>query len=192
MNAAALAGFPAAEEMVTATEMALGFDRLACAIQPVVDGGNCILLAVMTGGLYPLVRLADRLHGDFLMDYCHATRYAGGTKGGGLQWLETPHLSLANHTVIIVDDIYDEGLTLQAVADYCRQAGASRVATAVMVVKERQPAAGVSPPDFTTGLTVPDRYVFGCGMDVYGRWRHLPAIYALQDLPNAEGATNHG
>ena len=126
------------------------------------------------------------------MDYCHVTRYAGDTKAGGLQWRELPHLSLDNHSVIIVDDIYDEGITLQAVADYCRQAGAVRVATAVMVVKERQPVAGVAPPDFTTGLTVPDRYVFGCGMDVYGRWRHLPAIYALPELPNVQGAPNHG
>jgi len=192
VNANALAGFPTAQEIISATDMALGFDRLACAIQPLVDGGNCILLGVMTGGLYPLMRLADRLHGDFLMDYCHATRYAGGTKGGGLQWRETPHFSLTDHTVIIVDDIYDEGLTLQAVADYCRKAGAFRVATAVMVVKERQPAAGIAPPDFTTGLTVPDRYVFGCGMDVYGRWRHLPAIYALPELPNTQGVPEHG
>jgi hypoxanthine phosphoribosyltransferase len=30
------------------------------------------------------------------------------------------------------------------------------------------------------GLRVPDRYVFGCGMDIYGWWRNLPAIYALK------------
>jgi len=30
-------------------------------------------------------------------------------------------------------------------------------------------------------LIVPDRYVFGCGMDVHNRWRHLTAIYALAD-----------
>lgn len=192
MNAAVVPGFPAADEIVTAADMAAGFDRLASGIQPLIDGGNCILLGVMTGGLYPLMRLADRLHGDFLLDYCHATRYAGGTKGGGLQWRETPHLRLENHTVVVIDDIYDEGLTLQAVADYCREAGARRVATAVMVVKERPPVPGVAPPDFTTGLTVPDRYVFGCGMDVYGRWRHLPAIYALQELPNPQGVPDHG
>ena len=192
MKATVIAGFPDAQEIVSATDMALGFDRLACAIQPLVDDRNCILLGVMTGGLYPLMRLAERLHGDFLLDYCHATRYAGGTSGGGLEWRETPHLSFANHTVIIVDDIYDEGLTLQAVADYCRQAGAFRVATAVMVIKERLPAAGVAPPDFSTGLTVPDRYVFGCGMDVYGRWRHLPAIYALSESANVQGSPDHG
>jgi hypoxanthine phosphoribosyltransferase len=192
MNGAAIIGFPDAEEIISATDIAKGFDRLASGIQALVDNGNCILLGVMTGGLYPLIRLADRLQGDFLIDYCHATRYVGETRGGRLQWLETPHLSMANQTVVIVDDIFDEGLTLQAVADYCRQAGAFRVATAVMLVKERQSVADIAAPDFTTGLTVPDRYVFGCGMDIYGRWRHLPAIYALQELPRTKGNPDHG
>jgi hypoxanthine phosphoribosyltransferase len=192
MNAAVITRLPDAEEIISATDVAKGFDRLASGIQPLVDSGNCILLGVMTGGLYPLMRLADRLQGDFLIDYCHATRYMGEARGGRLQWLETPHLSLVNQTVIIVDDIFDEGLTLQAVADYCRQAGAFRVATAVMLVKQRQSVADIAAPDFTTGLTVPDRYVFGCGMDIYGRWRHLPAIYALQELPRAQDAPDHG
>lgn len=192
MNTAVMPGFPEAEEIISATDIQKGFDRLASRIQPLVDNGNCILLGVMTGGLYPLIRLADRLQGDFLIDYCHATRYLGETRGGSLQWLETPHLGLADQTVVIVDDIFDEGLTLQAVADYCRQEGAFRVATAVMLVKERQSSVGVAGPDFTTGLTVPDRYVFGCGMDVNGRWRHLPAIYALHELPLAQGAPYRG
>jgi hypoxanthine phosphoribosyltransferase len=185
-------GFPVADEIVTATDLATGFDRLAQAVQPLVDRGDCILLAVMTGGFYPLIRLADRLHGDFLIDYCHATRYAGATEGGMLDWRELPHLNLAGRTVILVDDIYDAGITLQAVAGYCREAGAVQVSTAVMVVKDRQRAADMPAPDFTTGLRVPDRYVFGCGMDVYGRWRHLPAIYALADQSAVKGTSQNG
>jgi hypoxanthine phosphoribosyltransferase len=175
--------FPQADEIASAAQMALGFDRLASSIQPLIDEGSCVLLGIMTGGLYPLVRLADRLVGDFVIDYCHATRYEGGTEGKILQWLEQPHADLKGLTVIVIDDIFDAGITLQAVADFCREAGARRVATAAMVVKDRPRSEAMPLPDFDTGLTVPDRYVFGCGMDFAGRWRHLPAIYALRADP---------
>jgi len=184
--------FPVADIVLDRAEMEAGFDHLAKSIQPLIDLRDCILLAVMTGGLYPVVRLADRLQGDFVIDYCHATRYAGSTAGSLLEWREHPHLALSGKTVIVVDDIYDEGITLQAVAEYCRDAGAQRVATAVMVVKDRPRVANIAPPDYTTGLTVPDRYVFGCGMDLYGRWRHLPAIYALRDVAVGSGDKDHG
>jgi hypoxanthine phosphoribosyltransferase len=171
--------FPAADEIISAAAISAGFDQLAGKIQPLVDEGECVLLGVMTGGLYPLVRLSDRLTGDFVVDYCHATRYEGGTEGKTLRWLAEPHTELAGRNVVIIDDIFDAGITLQAVADFCRQAGAARVSTAAMVVKDRPRSASMGLPDLGTGLTVPDRYVFGCGMDLAGRWRHLPAIYAL-------------
>jgi hypoxanthine phosphoribosyltransferase len=61
------------------------------------------------------------------------------------------------------------------------------VATAVMVIKDRSRNPAIPLPDFDTGMRVPDVYVFGCGMDLYERWRHLPAIYGLRD-----GTVGHG
>jgi hypoxanthine phosphoribosyltransferase len=175
--------FPSAEELIAAADVDAGFDRLAASLQPVIDSDPCLLLGVLTGGMYPLIRLAERLQGDFLLDYCHATRYAGGTEGHELIWEAMPHFDLAGHTVVVVDDIYDAGLTMQAVADHCRQNGAARVLTAVMLIKDRDRSADLVLPDYDAGLRVPDRYVFGCGMDLHGRWRHLPAIYALAADP---------
>jgi len=85
---------------------------------------------------------------------------------------------LAGQTVVVVDDILDEGITLAAVVAYCQQAGASRVLTAVLTEKDN----GLQKPlqADIVGLTVPNRYVFGCGMDVYSWWRNLPEIRALQ------------
>jgi hypoxanthine phosphoribosyltransferase len=180
-----MAELPEADEILSAQEIAAGFDRLAEQLQPLILSDDCILLAVLNGGLFPIVRLAERLQGDYLLDYCHATRYRGTTEGALLEWREEPHHGFAGKTVVVVDDIFDEGTTLQAVAEYCRAAGAERVVTAIMVVKDRARDADMPEPDFVTGLTVPDVYVFGCGMDLYERWRHLPAIYGLR--PGADG-----
>jgi hypoxanthine phosphoribosyltransferase len=175
-----VAEFPDADELISAARIAAGFDQLAARLQPLISQGDCVLLGVLNGGMFPLVHIAERLNGDFLIDYCHATRYRGAIEGAALEWRAEPHFELAGRTVIIVDDIFDEGSTLQAIARYCHDAGAARVVTAVMVIKERNRDPGMPWPDFDTGLRVPDVYVFGCGMDLYERWRHVPAIYGLR------------
>jgi hypoxanthine phosphoribosyltransferase len=180
-QAAMPVGFPAAEELLSAAQVQGGLERLSAQIQPLIEQHDCLLLGVLSGGMFPLVHLAQALRGDFLIDYCHATRYKGELRGGELSWLKEPQLNLQGLTVIIVDDIWDEGGTLAAVADYCRKAGAANVLTAVLLIKDRQRPAEITPPDFDAGLRVPDRYVFGCGMDFNNRWRHLSAIYALLD-----------
>jgi hypoxanthine phosphoribosyltransferase len=153
-------------------------DKMAEHIAQSLSGRDPILLAVMTGGMVPAVRLSSRLTFPHRMDYVHATRYESGVKGGHLEWRARPHLDLSGSSVLIVDDILDEGITLSAIIDYCRRAGARDVRTAVLVEKEHDRNRTGLSPDFA-GLRVPDRYVFGCGMDYQEYFRHLPAIYAL-------------
>ena len=167
--------------VVSAADVAAGYDRAAGELQAVVDAGNVVLLAIMNGGLYPLMELLQRLTGDYRYDYCHATRYRGAREGGSLSWVRRPPASIEGQTVILLDDIFDIGLTLEAVATVCRDGGATQVLSFAQVIKETPERAAVPLPDFTTGIAVPDRYVFGCGMDLEGRWRHLPSIYALPD-----------
>jgi hypoxanthine phosphoribosyltransferase len=137
-----------------------------------------VLLGVLLGGLVPLARLASRLNGDFMLDTCRVGRYGNATRGGELQWVAKPGLDLHDRHVVIVDDIYDEGLTLEFLAHHCRQAGARRVTTVVLVRKRHGRAMNRREPDIA-GLDVGDEYVFGCGMDYQGHWRHLPEIWGL-------------
>lgn len=161
-------------------------DAMAGQIAEAMSDRDPILLAVMTGGMVPAVRLSSRLKFPHRLDYVHATRYESGVRGGRLEWRARPHLELAQSSVLIVDDILDEGITLGAIADYCRHAGARDVRTAVLVEKQHtRNRTGVS-PDFR-GLQVPDRYVFGCGMDYREYFRHLPAIYALATEEENQG-----
>jgi hypoxanthine phosphoribosyltransferase len=170
-----------------ATAVRAAWDRLAHELQPRLVGNGTILLGVLLGGLVPLVEIARRLRGDFVLDTCQVTRYAGGVLGGPLRWLQEPTARLQGRPVIIVDDIYDEGATLAELRRWCTAAGAAAVAVAVLA-RKRHPRPTVGLPPEHVGLEVGDDYVFGCGMDLAGRWRHLEAIYALP-RPAASGAS---
>jgi len=169
---------PGARIVATADAVRAAWDRLAAGVQGDVDAGPCVLVGVMVGGAIPLVRIAERLRGDFLLDYCHATRYGGATTGGGVRHLQRTHLPLEGCTAVLVDDIFDEGHTLAAIRADCLAAGAARVRIAVLARKRHDRALAGLAPDHV-GLEVPDEYVFGCGMDYRERWRHLDAIWAL-------------
>lgn len=175
-----MSAFPDAVIVATETEVEHAYQRLAAELQRFVSAGDCILIGIMMGGMIPMVRLAGMLSGDFSMDYCQVSRYRGAEQGGELEWLQAPHLGLDGRTVLLVDDIYDEGLTLEYVATRCSELGAEQVVSTVLVQKQHERSVGQVPPDFV-GLSVADHYVFGCGMDYRHRWRNLPAIYALKE-----------
>ena len=159
--------------------VAEALDRLAAEITAALDGTLPIVLCVLNGGIIPAGRLLSRLSFPLETDYLHATRYRGKTTGDReIVWLCKPHLSLQGRTLLLVDDILDEGHTLKAIAEYCRNAGAAWVYTAVLVEKlHDRRVAGMS-ADFV-GLAVEDRYVFGCGMDYKGYLRNLDGVFTL-------------
>jgi hypoxanthine phosphoribosyltransferase len=132
----------------------------------------------MVGGAQPLAMLLERLHFPLEVDYIHATRYRGGTRGQDVEWLHLPRTSLAGRTVVVVDDLLDAGNTLAAVTVRLNDLGAARVYTAVLVTKEVPDRPGLASADFSA-LQAPNRWLVGCGMDYHGWLRNAPGIYAL-------------
>ncbi|HSH29506.1 MAG TPA: hypoxanthine-guanine phosphoribosyltransferase [Thiohalobacter sp.] len=155
-------------------------DSMATAITERIQDANPLVISVMTGAIVLAGQLLPRLHFPLQLDYIHATRYRGRTKGGELYWINRPNFPLRGRTVLILDDILDEGLTLEAIKDFCLQEGAAAVCSAVLVQKRHDRCVDGVEADFT-GLQVEDRYVFGCGMDYHGYHRNLPAIYAVDE-----------
>ncbi len=136
-----------------------------------------VVLCVMGGGVFFTGQLMPQLNFPLEFDYIHATRYSG-TNGNAVEWLVKPKEIVNNRNVLILDDILDAGITLKAIVDECKQLGAKSIKVAVLVEKQLEADKPIY-ADYV-GLKVPNQYVFGCGMDVYGWWRNLPAIYALQ------------
>lgn len=167
-----------ADCLYSAAQVEKALDRMADDIADRLAGTSPILMCVMNGGLVPTGKLATRLDFPLHMDYLHATRYRNTTSGGDLMWLARPHMDLRGRVVLVVDDILDEGITLAAIMDYCREQGASQVYSAVLVEKRHERKYGLPDADFV-GLEVEDRYVFGYGMDYKGFLRNAPGIYAV-------------
>lgn len=171
-----------AECLYTNEQVLQAIDHMAADMTAKLGHTNPVMLSVMTGAMIVTGHLAVRLQFPLEMDYIHATRYRGTTRGGDLHWLVEPRIDLKDRTVVIVDDIMDGGLTLAAIIDYCRQAKAKAVYAAVLVDKRRTRESGVNfEPDFV-GLTTEDKYLFGFGLDYEEYLRNAPGIYAVNDV----------
>jgi hypoxanthine phosphoribosyltransferase len=158
-------------------DIAQAVARVAAGIEASLAGSVPLVLAVMGGGVVFAGQLLPRLHFPLEFDFIHVTRYRGTTTGGSVGWPVAPHVPLEGRTVLVVDDILDEGHTHAAIRDRFLAEGVRAFHSAVLcekILPRDKPARA----DFV-GVTVPDRYVFGCGMDVNGAWRNLPGIYAV-------------
>lgn len=168
-----------AECVASADTVQAVINRMADEIAGTLAADLPLVLAVMGGAVVFAGQLLPRLNFPLEFDYLHVTRYRGNTRGGEVEWRVLPGQNVVGRSVLVLDDILDEGETLAAIRDKLHDMGAARVWSAVLTNKDN----GLNKPihaDFV-GLDVPNRYVFGCGMDAYGLWRNLPAIYALKD-----------
>lgn len=168
-----------AELLVSGREMEQVLDRLADAISAVLAEQDPLVLCVMTGAVIAAGRLLPRLGFQLRLDYVHATRYRGATSGGYLEWLHRPSAATRGQHVLVVDDVLDEGITLDAIVRACREDGAASVRSAVLVEKVRERDNGFC-ADFV-GVQVPDRYLYGYGLDYRDYFRNASGIYAVAD-----------
>ncbi len=168
-----------ADLVCPAVDVSGALERLAREITAALSDSFPLVLCVMRGGVVFAGQLLPRLRFPLEFDYLELTRYGDSTRGGDITWKVVPGTPVAGRAVLVLDDILDEGSTLAAIRDRLVAAGAGRVLCAVFAEKDTGRPRPIR-ADFT-GVQLPDRYVFGFGMDVQGAWRNLPEIYALEE-----------
>lgn len=159
-----------------AGQVARAYDDMAARLNDQLPDGEILLLPVMNGGMFPACELARRIRRPMRFDYVHASRYQGKMSGAEVEWLRWPALPGGEQTVLLIDDIFDEGYTLAAISD--RLPNSYRVISAALVLKQHDRGLARDWVD-VHGLVVPDVYVFGCGMDFQENYRELPEIWAV-------------
>ena len=171
-----------ADCLADAATVEAALDRMAAEITARLADANPLVYAVMNGGLILAGRILPRLPFPLEVASLHASRYGHAIQGTLLDWRVRPTQDLRGRTVLVLDDILDEGHTLKAIIEHLKEEGAAEVLSAVLVHKlhDRKATPGMR-ADFS-GLDIPDRFLFGCGMDYKGYWRNAPGIYAVQGL----------
>lgn len=165
------------DEIYSEHAVASAVDDLALQITNALFDQHPVVLSVMGGAVVFTGMLLPKLNFPLVFDYVQANRYHG-TAGQGLVWRVEPPEKIEDRVVLVLDDILDEGITLAEIKAKCLAMGAKQVLIAVLTEKILDKTKPIM-ADFV-GLTLPNRYVFGCGMDVYGWWRNLPSIRALK------------
>ena len=168
------------ECLITENRIAAAYDKLAATLNIHYAGLNPIIMVVLNGGLIPAGHLFTRLSFFHRMDTIHATRYRDNKGTSELTWKAKPKFSLKNEHVLLIDDIFDEGITLKAVVDELKQQQPLSIMTCALLDKKHDRKVQDFKVDFV-GTEVEDRYIYGCGMDYHGYLRHLPGIYALKN-----------
>lgn len=164
------------ECLVSADEVEAALQRMRDAISALLADKDPVVLAVMTGGIVATGLLLPRLDFALRLDYVHATRYRGGTRGGEIEWRYRPAAAVRGEHVLVIDDIFDEGLTMEAIVKACYEDGAESVVSAALVEKKRERDCDYRPD--IVGLEVPDRYVMGFGLDYKSYFRNADRILA--------------
>ncbi len=168
-----------ADLIVSAEAIDAALVRIAAEISARLKDSAPLVVSVMGGAVVFTGRILPMLPFPLEFDFVHVTRYGNTTRGGEIEWMVRPRSPVRERTILVLDDILDEGVTLAAIRDGLIADGAHAVYTAVFADKDIGRPKPIA-PDFV-GVTLPNRYVFGYGMDVNGAWRNLPAIYAIPD-----------
>jgi hypoxanthine phosphoribosyltransferase len=169
-----------AEVLLSAEQVKAAVHRVAREINAKLADEHPLVLSVMGGAVIFTGQLLPMLNFPLEFDYLHVSRYGNEKQGAELHWKVAPHENVRGKTVLVLDDILDEGETMHAIKQRVMALGASKFYSAVFADKENGKVKPIQ-ADFV-GTTLPNRFVFGFGMDIQGAWRNLPAVYALKEV----------
>ncbi len=163
---------------------AAAIDKMAAEMRTRLRNSYPLFIAVMNGAFVFAANLIVRLQFPMEFDTVIARRYQDKIVGQPLDWVKKPPQSVKGRTVVLLDDILDEGVTLKAAKEEILAAGATACLSAVFVEKDRKVPNRME-PDFI-GVKAPNLFLFGYGMDVRGAWRNLPCVRAIPKEREAE------
>src|SRR5512145_262380 len=167
------------DPVASAQEVQAAIRRLAGEIESALGERYPLVLAVMGGAVVFAGQLLPLLRFPLDYDYIHASRYGAATRGADVDWKVSPPGLVKGRSVLVLDDILDHGETMNVIRNRLLELGATDFFCAVLVEKKLSMKKPIK-ADFV-GLTIPDRFVFGCGMDAKGYWRNLPDIRAMKE-----------
>ncbi|MBE0534353.1 MAG: hypoxanthine phosphoribosyltransferase [Phycisphaerae bacterium] len=161
-------------------------ERLAGEVSAVYRPEDRLLgLVVLEGAARFAADLLSKVNASTDVVYLRAASYHGGFASTGTVKLEGDlSNAIPGRKVLIIDDIYDTGRTLDAIVRMVTRYGPADVKTCVLLEKNRPHEAPVA-VDFV-GAQVEDAFLIGYGLDYEGRHRDLPFVAAMRPPTDAK------
>lgn len=164
--------------LLNESELNEGVEKLAQEIDAFYGNRPLTVIAIMTGSLVLFADLIRRLSMPQRVGVIRASSYRGGTTSGELKVDAAMMIDVTGRDVLLVDDIFDTGKTLDCLSGMMKEFGAVSVRTAVLLRKHRDHAV-VMRPDFVA-FKIPDEFVVGYGLDYLDMYRNLPYLAILE------------
>ena len=163
------------EVIFSREEIAARVNELGREISEYYKGQPLTVVVLMTGGMIFASDLIRAMDIPLWVDSISVASYHGHASSGEVKFRSKLKMSVKDRHVLLVDEVFDTGLTLTALREYMNNAGALSVRAAVAVVKDipRKPENIL--PEFS-GFQAPDRYLIGYGLDSNEDGRHFPYI----------------
>jgi hypoxanthine phosphoribosyltransferase len=174
-----------AELLFDQSSVEIAISDLASAVANQCKDDFPLVLCVMNGGLYLTGQLLRHWGFPLTVDYVHATRYRLATLGKDVLWKAYPQNEIMGRNIIIVDDIFDQGYTLEEITSYCIKQGAKSITSVFLIRKTHDRKKAEIQPDYV-GLECGDSYVYGVGMDLNSYFRNLSSIYFVDEKPSVQ------
>jgi hypoxanthine phosphoribosyltransferase len=171
---------PQLKILIGRDEIAKAIDRLASQIKKDYQGKQPLLIGVLKGSFMFMADLIRQLDLPLELDFIGLSSYGAARESSGkvrvVQGVKTP---IKGRDVLVVEDIVDTGITTSFLLDYLRKRKPASLKLCALTDKLSRRRVPVS-IDYL-GLSLPNKFVVGYGLDCDERFRNLPDIYALED-----------
>lgn len=164
--------------LLSETQVRQGVQNLAREIAAFYGDRPVTIIAVMTGSIVLMADLIRLLSMPLRVGVVQASSYKDGTQRGKLTINAEMMPDIYNREVLLVDDIFDTGHTLQEVVKLMHGLGPTSIKTAVLLSKQGRTEVAMR-PDFTA-FEIPDEFVVGYGLDYQDHYRNLREIAVLE------------
>ena len=168
----------------TNADITKSISSLASELNNYYRGQEVVVLAVMTGAIPFAGQLLTQLDFDLVISYAHVSRYKNNLGQDEINEIYFPGKEyVSGKNLLVLDDIHDEGKTLNFIQDKLKNQGAKEIKSAVLFNKKIKNK--IAKADFKC-LDVPDHYVYGFGLDFNGIGRNIPHLYAYDKKDPSE------
>ncbi len=166
-------------KLISEEEIDTRMHEVAASIDEAFQEKEIAIIMLMKGAICVTSDLMRALHTPTTLDFIQTSSYgANGTTRGELTILGLDKLDLDGKNVLVIDDIYDSGATLEKVVQKIAEKNPGSIHSFVFL-KKNIPHQVDYQPDFV-GFEIEDLFVVGYGMDYKEYWRDLPAIYSVE------------